>query len=221
MAKRKKTGDDDWMEGSWDVLEEENELELLRHLFSTKHVYALQEVAQFHHQRLSEWLSTYVRTVNEDGDRPVSKIDFLGFQVDQSKLSNKTRKSTVQFASKDCFDQEIMDKMADNKLKKGSSVVHHKKIQTNSSNYLFCPASDLLTTSKGISSFWTTPANTYKICSHPTPINKFGAGEVKELNVKRKYSPEDEVMLIEISCSDGGPTAKIFAQRAKRPFIKL
>ena len=34
MAKRKKTGDDDWMEGSWDVLEEENELELLRHLFS-------------------------------------------------------------------------------------------------------------------------------------------------------------------------------------------
>lgn len=77
---------------------------------------------RFFKSTISEWLSTYVRTVNEDGDRPVSKIDFLGFQVDQSKLSNKTRKSTVQFASKDCFDQEIMDKMADNKLKKGKTL---------------------------------------------------------------------------------------------------
>ena len=40
-----------------------------------------------------------------NGERPVSKI--LGSQVDQSKLSNNMRKSAVQFANKDGFDQEV------------------------------------------------------------------------------------------------------------------
>jgi len=219
---KKKSDEEDWMTGSWDVLEEENELELLKYLFSTKHVYALQEVRQFHHDRISDWLSTYVRTVDdgEEDDRPVANIEYLGFQVDQRKLSSKTFKSSIQFAAKHFFSEEAMEKMNDNKLKKGGSVIHNKKIQTNSSHYLFCPNNTLLTNSRGLSTFWTTLANTYKVCTHPTPSNTMSEGDVKELKVKKQYDPGQETMLIEVLCSDGGPTARILAQRAKRPFIK-